>query len=268
MNQKLKLVIFSDLHYLDNQHEEENNSKLTKLALPILEALTDKINNQIKPDACIYLGDLIEDTNNYKQDIKNIKYILNKLNKIKVPLYIVLGNHDLRTIPKEELENILGYSSFSVNIKGFHLILLNLDTKNHLGTGEGGITKTRYISEEDLKWLENDLKGNNLPCLIFNHYGIAEDNMEGNYWFSHDKEQALLANRKELKRILKTNKNIIGIFSGHQHWTKRIKEDGLDYYVVGSIAENINNDGIPDGLYLEVEINENKMKVKEKHLNL
>lgn len=45
MNQKLKLVIFSDLHYLDNQHEEENNRKLTKLALPILETLIDKINN-------------------------------------------------------------------------------------------------------------------------------------------------------------------------------------------------------------------------------
>ena len=92
--------------------------------------------------------------------------------------------------------------------------------------------------------------------------------MEGNFWFSHDKEQALLANRKELKRILKTNKNIIDIISSHQHWIKRIKEDGLDYYVVGSITENINNDGIPDGLYLEVEINENKMKGKEKHLNL
>ena len=267
MNQKLKLVIFSDLHYLDKHHEGDNR-KLTKLVLPILKALTDKINNQIKPDACIYLGDLIEDTNNYKQDIENIKYILNELNKIKVPLYIVLGNHDLRTIPKEELENILGHSSFSVNINGFHLIFLNLDTKNHLGTGEGGITKTRYISEKDLKWLEKDLKENNLPGLIFNHFGIAEDNMQGNYWFSSDKENALLANRKELKRILKTNKNIIGIFSGHQHWTKRIKEDGLDYYVVGSIIENINNDGIPDGIYLEVEINENKMKVNEKHLNL
>lgn len=38
-------------------------------------------------------------------------------------------------------------------MKEVHLIFLNLDTKNHLGTGKGGITKTRYISKEDLKWL-------------------------------------------------------------------------------------------------------------------
>lgn len=107
-----------------------------------------------------------------------------------------------------------------------------------------------------------------MPCIIFNHFGIAEDDMVGNWWFESCPESALLANRRELKEILNMSNNIIGVFSGHQHWTKKIKENNIDYYVVGSITENINNDGIPDGIYFEVNIENNKLNIIEKHLKL
>lgn len=104
-----------------------------------MENLSNRINNEIKPDVCIYLGDFIEDTNNYKQDIENLKYICNKLKKIKVPLYAIPGNHDLCSMnSREEVENIMGYIlPFSIDIKGYHLIFLGLDVKNDLGTAEG-----------------------------------------------------------------------------------------------------------------------------------
>ena len=75
-----------------------------------------------------------------KQDIK---YILNKLNQIKVPLYIILGNHDIRTIPQKKLENMLSYhsSSFFVNINGYHLVFVNV-TANELASAKvSGIIK-------------------------------------------------------------------------------------------------------------------------------
>lgn len=268
-NDKLKLVVFSDLHYLDNNHSEQYNRKLTSLAVPLFEKLKNKINNEIKPDICVYLGDLIEDTNNYNQDIKNLKYICNKFKTITVPFYAIPGNHDLRSMNfREEAEDIMGYghSTFSLNIKGYHLVFLGLDIRNNLGITNGGIFKTQFISNDDLKWLKKDLKDNDMPCIIFNHFGIAEDDMIGNWWFESCPENALLANRKELKKIIKKNDNVIGVFSGHQHWTKRIKEDGIDYYIVGSITENINNDGIPDGIYFEVNIENKKIEVIEKHL--
>lgn len=267
----LKLVIFSDLHYLDEQHEEQYNRKLTKLAIPLLEKLEEKINNNIKPDICIYLGDFIEDTNNHDQDIKNLKYIYNKFKKIKVPFYAVPGNHDLRSMNfREEVENIMGYdhSTFSINVKGYHLVFLGLDVRKDLGTENGGIFKTQFISDDDLEWLKKDLKENDLPCIILNHFGIAEDDMNGNWWFESYPEYALLGNRKELKEILKSKNNIIGVFSGHQHWTKKLKEDNIDYYVVGSLTENINNNGIPDGVYFEVNIEDDKVNIVEKHIKL
>jgi len=118
----------------------------------------------------------------------------------------------------------------------------------------------------DLK--KKDLKQNNLPCIIFTHFGVAEDEMKGNWWFERGPNCALLGNRIELKEILKNDKNLLAVFSGHQHWTKKLIEDNIIYYVIGSLTENINNDGIPDGVYFEVDLEGNKLKVDKHHLKL
>lgn len=216
------------------------------------------------------MGDFIEDTNNHDQDIKNFKAIYNKFKSIKVPFYSVLGNHDLRSMTsRDEMEKVIGrYSTFSINVKGYHLVFLGLDVKNDLGTDEGGILKTQFISQKDLEWLKRDLQENKLPCIIFNHFGIAEDNMEGNWWFENCAESALLANRKEVKEILKKSNNVLGVFSGYQHWTKKLQEENINYYIIGSLTENVNNDNIPDGVYFEVEVDNQKLKVVEKHIKL
>ena len=130
--------------------------------------------------------------------------------------------------------------------------------------------RTQYTSQNDLKWLKEDLKINkNKNIIIFSHFGIAEDNnIKNNYWYyTQDGENLMLRNRNELKEIMK-DKNIIAIFCGHQHWTKQINENGFDYYMIESIVENINDDVIPDGVYFEVEIDNNNVNVIEKHLTL
>ena len=75
-------------------------------------------------------------------------------------------------------------------------------------------------------------------------------------------------NRKEVKNIIKNNNHVIAIFNGHQHWTKQLKEDGKNYYIVGSLTENIDMKGIPDGVYLEVELEDKNVKIKENHIKL
>lgn len=271
---KCKLVIFSDIHYA-LERPVNNGSiidrKLTEYAVPLLESLTDKINNDIKPDVAINLGDLVEDFNDHDKDVVNLNFIWNMLKDINAPFYSAIGNHDLRSMSsKTEVEQIMGYehSTFSVDILGYHFVFLGLDVNNKENVESGGILKTRCISEEDLEWLKNDLAKNELPYLIFTHYGLAEDNMKGNWWFEKNPDHAVLGNRKEVKEILKRNKNLIAVFSGHQHWTKRIVEDDISYYVVGSLTENIHDDGIPDGVYFEVDLKGNTINVKENHLKL
>ena len=220
-DKKCKIVIFSDIHYLDKRQKELSvnlKRKLTQYAIPLIEKLIYEINCNIKPDITINLGDLIEDTYNHDRDVINLNYIWNKLKNIKGRFYSVVGNHDLRTMNKrEEVEEIMGYkhSTFFVNANGYHIIILGTEIRHELGLERGGIFKTQYISKEDLEWLKNDLENNTLPCLVFTHFGLAEDRMEGNYWFGETPECALLRNREEVKEILKKDKNIIAVFSGH-----------------------------------------------------
>ena len=268
-----KLIIFSDIHYLDERPEELTfrlNRKLTQYSVEIVDKLINKINKE-KPDVSICLGDLIEDKFNHGKDKENYTYIWNKLKNIQVPFYSVMGNHDLRTMnSRRELEEIMGYknATFSFDLKGYHFIILTTDIREDLGGDDGGVYKAQCMSEKEINWLKEDLDKNKLPCVIFTHFGLAEDKQIGNYWFEKKPEAGLMNNRKEVKNIIKRDNNIIAVFSGHQHWTKQLNEDGKDYYILGSLTENIDMQGIPDGVYLEVKLEDRNVEIIENHIKI
>lgn len=276
MNNKCKIVLFSDLHYAPEipvNNGSEIGRKLIKQSLPIFEKLLYKINNEIKPDIVFNLGDLIEDYNDKEEDKKNYAFILNKLKNLTCPFYSATGNHDLRSMDsREELEQLMGYehSTFSLDFMGYHFIVLGLELDNSQSHSYGGILKAHRVSKEDLDWLKNDLENNDKPCLLFSHYSLAEDEMIGNYWFGRGTNayRGILGNNKEVKEILKGDKNLIAVFSAHQHWTKFHIEDGISHYVIGSLSENINDNGIPDGVYFEVELKDKNISILEKRIIL
>lgn len=275
MESACKIVIFSDLHYAPEipvNNGSEIGRKLIEKSLPIFESLVYKIKNEIKPDIVFNLGDVIEDFNDKEKDKQNYRFILNKLKQLNCPFYSATGNHDLRSMDsREELEELMGYehSTFSLDFNGYHFIVLGLELNNNQSNVFGGILKAHRVSEEDLIWLENDLKHNKLPCIVFSHYSVASDDMKGNYWFGRgNAERGVLGNSKEVKNILKKDKNLIAVFSGHQHWTKFHIEDGVSYYVIGSLSENINNNGIPDGVYFEVDLKDKNITIAEKRITI
>ena len=159
-------------------------------------------------------------------------------------------------------------ATFSFDLNGYHFVILTTDVREDLGEDDGGIYKAHCMSEKEIAWLKKDLEKNELPCIIFTHFGLAEDMQKGNYWFQKNPENALMGNRKKVKNIIKNDDNIIAIFNGHQHWTKQLIEDGKDYYVVGSLTENTDMTGIPDGIYLEVELNDRNVKIIENHIKI
>ena len=124
---KLKLCIFSDIHYIDKKPNWTVNQKLTEYSTILLDKIIDKVNNEIKPDVCICLGDMIQASKSKEDDINNIKYIWNKLKTINVPFFSLIGNHELKMMEnsKEVLE-LMGYerSCFSSDIDKYHLIFL------------------------------------------------------------------------------------------------------------------------------------------------
>lgn len=263
----LKMFIFSDIHYIDKKPNWNIKRKLFEYAEEIVDEMIYKVNNEIKPDICIHLGDIIQASETKEDDIKNLRYMWKKLSKFNVPFYNLLGNHELKNVKSnKEILDIIGYknATFSLDIKGYHLLFLGTDVNEN-----DEKYKTQYLSKKDLEFIRKDLEINcDKKIIIFSHFGIAEDEkIQENFYFNKDSEKGMLRNRDELKSLLK-GKNVIAVFVGHQHWTKKIDENGISYYMIGSIIENMKLDGIPDGVYFEVETNENDIIVKEKHLKL
>ena len=59
----------------------------------------------------------------------------------------------------------------------------------------------------------------------------------------------------------------VPFFSGHQHSTKLIVEDGVNYYLLGSLIGSNEMNGIPDGVYFEVDLLGDGIEVREHHLD-
>ena len=260
--------IIADLHYMDEIPNWPDKRKLVEYAEPILDKIIELTNNNEKIKFIINLGDLIQSKNNKENDQKNLKYVVSKLKAIKIPVYHILGNHELKSVKSnKEVLSILEYSntSYSFNIEDYHFLIIGTDINK-----KDVKFKAQYVSKEDMLWIEKDLEKNkNKKIIIFCHFGIIEDkDIMNNYWaYTDNGENLMLRNRVNLLNVL-SKYNIIGMFCGHQHWTKELHYKNINCYMLGSLTENINNDGIPDGVYFDVRLEDNKMIVEEKHINI
>lgn len=257
----MKLIAYADLHHYSGDRESaifNKTGKLTQYAMPMLCELIDKVNNEYMPDAVINLGDSIQDANNCDMDIESLLQVAEKVSGFNPPHYMVLGNHDLKTFESfDEHKRIFGYDSFnySIDLCGYHLVFMTNGLVNERGTGGGGVEKTHYAVKETIDWLCDDLSKNTKPCIIFNHYPfIACDGLDMRH---------LLQNTDEFFEIIDSNKNIIAVISGHTHIAYSKERNGVDYHVLGSpIASPLKND-IPDAVYYELNVEENKVTVTE-----
>lgn len=260
----MKIILFSDLHYFAGDIDKaifSTSKKLVKYALPMLDRLTEKANEDYKADIVINLGDSIQDTTNHDKDIEALAFIFGKLKKINCPCYSILGNHDLKMMDSvAEVEEVLGHeSTFSIDADGYHLVFLTTEVRAELGTERGGCYKAQYMSEKGLRWLIDDLDNNSLPTLIFTHYALAEDP-------EINDECMFMKNREDVKKILRENKNVKAVFSGHQHIQKTVLEDGLTYYLVGSMIACTEIPDTPAGIYMEIDLEKERITVNERRI--
>ena len=66
--------------------------------------------------------------------------------------------------------------------------------------------------------------------------------------------------------IIKNDKNILAVFSGHQHMPSVIDEDGVRYYVLGSMIADESMTDTPLGEYLEIDLEDGEIKVTERRI--
>lgn len=187
-----------------------------------LQAAVDKINAMPSaPAFVLHTGDLThlaqaDEFDTLEQSLKSVK---------TEKIFYVPGEHDVTDNGKLYLERFgkgtkgNGYYSFDAN--GVHFIGLN-NVTNHVDGGLG------YLGPDQLKWLENDLKGltGSTPIVVFAHIPLWTIYPQWG-WGTEDSAQALAL----LKRF-----GSVSVLNGHIHQTIQKVEGNMTFHTACSTA--------------------------------
>jgi alkaline phosphatase len=265
-NEDLKIGIITDTHIhpkridRDNKNQNAPRRLTEKDMIPIRNFVADmKI---FKPDFIVHLGDVIEGTND--QDyvgIMGINLVKNELEKIGVPIYWAIGNHELRSLTKEQFVETLGLSSLtqSFDIGDYRFVILdaNYNVKNLPRTPPlDNIYIPGHIPPGELKWLKERLMTEK-QVFVFMHHGAFLDGSVGDYDEKkrQNKIKKSINNAKELQEIFKEYR-VAGFFNGHMEARRYEKSQWTAYYSLtgtkkskkypDSYYELTITDGVPD----------------------
>ncbi|HLL61205.1 MAG TPA: metallophosphoesterase, partial [Candidatus Nitrosocosmicus sp.] len=261
-----KFAIINDIHNGPPGSGFKNGieRKLTQKAEPLVKKFVENMNQAEHLEFVIVLGDFIEDVNNRDIDIDYFNKTCNLLSALKMPTHYMIGNHDVRTLSEDDIKKIINYERlyYTFDKGDYHFICLSFEM---IGNHTKVLSDIRAeVSEEQREWLKNDLSQTHKPTIVCIHYGLAEDDMKGNFWFESGSHNALLDNRTEVKQILERSGKVKAVISGHQHWNRMKVENGIPYFVVTSLVENFNNDGIAAEAYTMITLNNRNIIVDVK----
>ena len=233
------------------EQEEKTETEMEGFKNPNAVTLIDKDEEKNENEVKEYDNDTNQEKTNTEQDIKEenqFQFKKVKTNKkshkyailVTIAIVILIAVAILSTI-------------FALINSNNNKILNKISIRNILVEG--------LTEEEAIKMLQEkfEQEKNTEILLKINEetYAITPEQIEVQYNVEKAVEQAYKIGRDG--NIFQNNFEILEAM---------IKENNIDYYVLGSITENINNDGIPDGVYFEVNIKDNKMIVIEKHIRL
>ena len=216
-DKKISFGIITDSHYADR---EPANDRYYRESIPKMKEAIDVMNKE-KVDFLIHLGDFKDqDDDQRKKDTLNyLKTLETEFSKFTGPKYHCIGNHDVDSITKKDfLENVENTdipdnkSYYSFDSKGFHFVVLdanfNKDGSNHYHLGGKSDWQDPNISEEEWKWLADDLSSTNLPIIVFNHHTLFEYFRDGYRFHIQQPER--------MQKLLEGSNKVLAVFQGQK----------------------------------------------------
>jgi 3',5'-cyclic AMP phosphodiesterase CpdA len=260
----MKFAIINDMHIgpKDSGFAKGVQRKLVEHSDRLVARFVKDMNETEHPEFVMCLGDFIEDINNREEDIKSFKKALDLLSDLKMPLHAIVGNHDVRTLTHAEIAEMLGIDAmfYSFDSGDFHFVCLSFEmTGNHT---KDVVDIRAEVPPEQVKWLKEDLAKTDKPTVVFTHYGLAEDDMVGNFWFHGEIKHAAIGNREEIRQIFEDSGKVKAVIGAHQHWNRFNQHNGIAYYAVTALIENTKNDGVPAEAYTIVNLDKSKIDVE------
>jgi 3',5'-cyclic AMP phosphodiesterase CpdA len=259
-SQILKIGIITDTHVHPNRINRSNTADDAPRVLRAKNLIPlQKFNAQMEkfnPDTIVHLGDIIDGT--HELDVvgtMGVKLVAEELKKSDVPVYWLAGNHDLRSITKEQFRQALQIDDINqvVDVDDYRLIFLDASYYD-----EGGdITPEEnyvpgYLPPRNLIWLEEKLQTEK-RVFIFMHQSPFSLDM----WREKIITSRPIKNAPELNKLVEKY-NVEAIFNGHIETKFYGEKNGVEYY---SLVGTKKNDLYPQSYY-ELTINSANPQVK------
>jgi 3',5'-cyclic AMP phosphodiesterase CpdA len=252
----LTVAALTDLHFGPRAMFRGKLRKMSDLAPALAAAFVRRMNEHVRPDLVLVLGDLVEDES-LEKDQERYAECLRVLAGLEAPVRHVAGNHDTIHMTEAMLRRAWGRRGplhYSFDHGGVHVVVLHTRERRDLDV---------TVGSEQIAWLRADLEATSLPVVVAMHHAAAEQDLRGNRWFEHAPHVALVKERAELRRALAASGRVRVVLNGHLHWSHVGVHDGIPYVTVQSLVENVEDDlpGRPAAAHAVVRVSDESVCV-------
>jgi 3',5'-cyclic-AMP phosphodiesterase len=169
------------------------------------------------PDALVITGDLCFEVG----EESVYQWILEKLNKISTPWFVIPGNHD----DSKKMAQVFDYQSFTSFFEGCFTAKINQQTAIFLNS------ETGFFTENQLVWFEKKLaEQTHEQVIVFVHYPPIRCGVrfiDANYPMQE-------SSRRQFQRIVFKQSKPVHVFCGHYHAARTIGIQNLTVHVTPS----------------------------------
>jgi len=154
----------------------------------------------------VIVGDITQCA--YKEDIQKYIDTVGSL-ALGIPSYPVIGNHDIYLNNWKNWKDLIGSTCYRINDSGNAATLFMLDSANG------------YFGNDQLNWLDNELKSAKGRVFVFTHFNFFVDSPSDIQQLTDTRERARVC--AMLKGRCDT------VFTGHLHYSVISKLGGVSY---------------------------------------
>lgn len=252
---ELRIGFITDIH---SRSEWGLGKKLEKYYSDNINYFIEQMNNKFSPDFIIVNGDIIEGTKVLPEiGMKEARLLKDIFDRTNIKKYWVLGNHDLRSLTKDQWQETMGvdYLNKSFEVGDYKIIILD---SNFNKNDEDVYPKNSYtrgkVSQKEIVWLEQELKNTKKKIIVFIHHPpLWNVDIKSNNW--------LLQNARDLQNIFSEFK-VLAVFAGHIEDSYFSEIGGVKYYV---FPGTIKNEKYP-GTFSALTINDSDLSIEMSYL--
>jgi len=220
--------LYTDIQYADRPMRI---GRFYRNALKKTEACISAFNEN-DVDFIVHLGDMIDWSNQPEQGRKALADVLRVIDRYPGPKHFLLGNHDVDSVPPEELAQTLpfpgGRTWYSFDHKGVHFIMLDCNFDEQETPYRPGTTRWDdcWLPSFELEWLKNDLAAAQSDVAVVMVHALLDDLSD----------RHVIRNAQAARTILEGCGKQVIVFQGHMHCGRESETNGIGYHTLPAIV--------------------------------